>query len=114
MVGVDQVTVAQAATPANIGETVVIYCTGLGDVTPAVQAGMPPTTASQTVNPVTVTIGGAQATVSYAGVTPGSPGLYQVNAIVPSGIATGDSIPVQITVAGQSSQTVTMAVRDQE
>ena len=96
--------------PATIGETVIVYCTGLGIVSPAVTEGVPPTTASMTVNPVTATIGGLNAPVSYAGVTPGDPGLYQVNVIVPSGIATGDSVPVQITIAGQSSQTVTMSV----
>jgi uncharacterized protein (TIGR03437 family) len=107
----DQVTVAQPGTPASIGETVVIYCTGLGVVTPAVKEGMPPTTASQTVNPATVTIGGANATVVYAGVTPGFPGLYQINATIPAGIQTGDTVPVKIIVANQPSQVVTMAVR---
>jgi hypothetical protein len=34
----------------------------------------------------------------------GASGLYQVNAVVPPGIATGDTVPVTITVAGQTSQ----------
>jgi uncharacterized protein (TIGR03437 family) len=106
----DGVTLAQAGTPAAIGETVTIYCTGLGIVSPAVAEGAAPTTASRTVNPVTVTIGGINAPVAYAGVTPGLPGMNQVNAVVPSGIATGDNIPVQITIAGQTSQIVMMSV----
>jgi uncharacterized protein (TIGR03437 family) len=78
----DGVTLAQPGTPANIGETVVIYCTGLGAVSPVVPAGAtaplsPPF--SMTVNPVTVQIGGAPAAVSFAGLTPGSAGLYQIN-----------------------------------
>jgi len=110
----DQVTLAQAGAPAEAGETVVIYCTGLGAVTPAVKEGAPaPVTAplATTVNPVAVTIGGKTAQVVFSGLTPGYAGLYQVNAVVPSGIAAGDAVPVVITVAGQTSPAVTMAVR---
>ena len=109
----DNITLAQPGTPAAIGEEVVIYCTGLGAVTPAVQEGTPaPTTPlSYTVNPVTVTIGGTAAQVVYHGLTPEYAGLYQVNALVPSGITTGDAVPVTLSVAGQTSPAVTMAVR---
>jgi uncharacterized protein (TIGR03437 family) len=110
----DQVTLAQPGTPASVGETVVIYCTGLGAVTPAVKEGSPaPTTPplSTTVNGVTVTIGGKAAQLAFSGLTPGYAGLYQVNAIVPSGITTGDAVPVVLSVAGQTSPPVTMAVR---
>jgi uncharacterized protein (TIGR03437 family) len=110
----DQATLAQPGTPASIGETVVIYCTGLGAVTPAVKEGVaapltPPL--STTVNAVTVTIGGKVAQVLFSGLTPGYAGLYQVNAVVPSGITTGDTVPVVLSVAGQDSPAVTMAVR---
>ena len=69
-----------------------------------------------TVNPVSVTvsvtIGGVQAHVQFSGLTPGAPGVYQINAVVPSGIVTGDALPVTITVAGEVSQPgVTVAVR---
>ena len=109
----DDVTLAQPGTPALVGETVVIYCAGLGAVTPAVQEGTPApsTPLSDTVIPVTVTIGGATAQVAYHGLTPGYAGLYQVNAVVPSGITTGDAVPVVLGMAGQTSPTVTMAVR---
>jgi uncharacterized protein (TIGR03437 family) len=113
----DGVTLAQPGTPASIGETVVIYCTGLGTVTPTVPEGVPapiPPPLSKTDNPVTVTIGGEVATVNFSGLTPGNPGLYQINAVVPSGIVTGDAVPVVISVAGQTSPIdppVTMAVK---
>src|SRR5271157_3160449 len=110
----DQVTLAQPGTPASIGETIVIYCTGLGAVSPAVKEGSPaPTTPplSTTVNPVTVTVGGKAAQVVFNGLTPGFAGLYQVNAVVPAGITTGDTVPVVLSVAGQTSPAVTMAVR---
>ena len=110
----DGVTLAQTGTPASIGETVVIYCTGLGSVTPAVTEGLPaPMTPplSTTVNQVTVTIGGKAAQVAFSGLTPGYAGLYQVNVVVPGGIATGDAVPVVLSVAGQTSPAVTIAVR---
>jgi adhesin/invasin len=110
----DQVTLAQPGTPAVVGETIVIYCTGLGAVTPAVKEGSPaPTTPplSTTVYQVTVTIGGQAAQVAFSGLTPGYAGLYQINAVVPAGITTGDAVPVVLSVAGQDSPPVTMAVR---
>ena len=56
-------------------------------------------------------IGGQPAQVLFSGLTPAFAGLYQVNAVVPSGIAIGDTVPVTITVAGQTSQTsVTISV----
>jgi uncharacterized protein (TIGR03437 family) len=110
----DGVTLAQPATPASIGETVVIYCTGLGAVTPAVTEGSPApfSPLAWTVNPVTVTIGGVAAPApSFYGLTPGLAGLYQVNVAVPAGIATGNAVPVTLSVAGQTSPPVTIAVR---
>jgi uncharacterized protein (TIGR03437 family) len=113
----DGITLAQPGTPAAIGEMVVIYCTGLGTVSPQVAEGVAPQgppNLSTTDNPVTVMIGGQTAQVVFAGLTPGDPGLYQINAVVPSGTVTGDAVPVVITVAGQSSPAnpaVTLAVR---
>jgi uncharacterized protein (TIGR03437 family) len=108
----DGVTLAQAGTAANAGETVVIYCTGLGAVDPPVPEGTPPPSSplSNSVNPVTVTIGNRNAPVAFSGLTPGFPGLYQVNAVVPAGVS-GVAVPVVVTVAGQSSPSVTMAVQ---
>jgi uncharacterized protein (TIGR03437 family) len=108
----DGVTLAQPGQPATAGETVVIYCTGLGAVSPPVPEGTPAPSSplSNTVNPVTVTIGGYDARVQFSGLTPGFPGLYQVNAVVPTGLS-GDALPVIIAVAGQTSPQVTIAVQ---
>jgi uncharacterized protein (TIGR03437 family) len=105
--------VVDASAPAAIGDTVVIYCTGLGPVSPALTAGTsaPSTTLSRTTNPVTVTIGGQPAVVQFAGLTPGFAGLYQVNALVPDGASSGNTVPVVLEVAGQASPPVTMAVK---
>jgi len=105
-------TLAAPSAPASAGDVLTIYCAGLGEVQPSLQAGMPApsTTLENTVNPVTATIGGVSANVAFGGLTPGFVGLYQVNLTVPSGVTAGDSVPVILSVAGQSSVPVTMAV----
>ena len=52
---------------------------------------------------MTVTIGGSNATVTYAGLTPSYVGLYQVNVQVPTGAPKGNAVAVAVTVNGQSS-----------
>ena len=98
--------------PVTTGDTIVIYCSGLGAVSPPVPAGSaaPSATLSSTVNPVTVSIAGKDAPVSFAGLAPGFTGLYQINAQVPSGIAAGDATLV-ISAAGQQSAPVTVAIK---
>jgi uncharacterized protein (TIGR03437 family) len=80
-------------------------------VNPAVPLGAAANGPTPTVQPVTATIGGTNATVNYAGLAPGFPGLYQVNAVVPNGIAAGSQVPVILSTAGQTSPAVTIAVR---
>ena len=63
------------------------------------------------MNPVTLTIGGVNAQVQFAGLAPFFTGLYQVNAVVPNGVQPGNAVPVVLNVAGQSSTPVTMAVQ---
>jgi uncharacterized protein (TIGR03437 family) len=102
-----------ASNPAAVGDVVVIYCNGLGAVNPSVQSGTPaPLTGplSRTVNPLTVTIGGIDAQVNFAGLVPGYPDLYQANVMVPKGVA-GPAVPVVLTIAGQISPPVAIAVR---
>ncbi len=113
LIGADQSqTVTGPAAPAKAGDSILIRCSGLGAVDPAVEAGtVAPEPASKTVNPVTVSIAGQDAAVSFAGLLPGTTGTYQIQAKVPSGVAPGDQTPVVITVAGQPSPVVTMAVR---
>lgn len=79
------------SSPAQAGETVAVYVTGLGDVDPAVPDGSvgPATTLSNTTNTFTASIGGLNATVTYAGLAPNLAGLYQINVTIPSGVASG-------------------------
>jgi adhesin/invasin len=97
---------------ATAGDVLVIYCTGLGAVDQRVDAGTaaPSEPLARTVNPVTATLAGRQLQVLFAGLAPGFTGLYQVNAMMPEGIAQGDA-PLVLTVSEQSSAPVTVAVR---
>jgi uncharacterized protein (TIGR03437 family) len=103
---------AEPGTATKAGDVLVIYCTGLGDVSPPVEAGAatPVSPLAQTTNAATVTIGGVEAKVWFAGLVPNYTGFYQVNAEVPPGVAPGNEVPVVLTVAGQSSAPVTIAV----
>ena len=99
---------ADAAHPANAGETVFIYCTGLGAVSSEPGDGAAGNGQTTKATP-TVMIGGGNATVSFSGLAPGFVGLYQVNAEVPKGLGSGDQ-PVVLSIGGASSNSVLLPV----
>ena len=94
--------VIAGATPAQPGETILLYATGFGPTTPALPTADLVTTAEPLANTVTITIGDAPATVQFAGMV--ESGLYQLNVTVPSGLPGGDAA-VLATVGGVQSQT---------
>ena len=98
---------------ATAGDVVIVFCSGLGEVDPPVVAGdaAPSSPLSTTADPVTVTIGGMEALVLFAGLAPGFAGLYQINVTVPAGVTPGNDVPVVLSVSGQSSPPVTIAVQ---
>ena len=102
---------AKPGSPAKAGDVLVIFCAGLGPVSPGVADGDKPGGLSSTTNAVQVSVGGVNTTPSFAGLTPGFVGLYQVNAALPAGITAGDAVPLTLTVAGQTSTPVTIAVQ---
>lgn len=76
--------------PAQPGETIAIYTTGLGDVVPVIADGAAGVL-SNTGNTIAVDIGGIAAPITYSGLAPGLAGLYQVNIQIPSGLTAGDN-----------------------
>ena len=79
------------SSPAQIGETIVAYLTGLGPVSPPIADGTagasnPP---NSTTNTIAAVIDGVSATVGYSGLVPTLIGLYQMNITVPAGVTTG-------------------------
>lgn len=95
--------------PATAGEVLVIFCTNLGAVSPPIKDGVAGSGKELTVAATGVTIGGAAATVSYSGLPAGFVGLYQVNAQVPAGLASGNRQLV-VSVSGASSTPVQIVV----
>ncbi len=77
-----------ATTPAKPGETVLLFANGFGAVSAAVTSGSL-TQSGGLPTPPAVKIGGAAATVAFAGLI--SPGLYQFNVVVPTTATNGDA-----------------------
>jgi uncharacterized protein (TIGR03437 family) len=97
---------------AKAGDVLVIYMTGLGQTTPAVQTGVlvqPPASGFNNTVPVTVTIGGQNATVVYSIASPGFVGLDQVAVTVPSGVS--GRVPVVVRAAGVPSNTINIDIQ---
>lgn len=106
-------TVNGATAPAKIGSFVSLYITGDGTVSPSVVDGaLVGNTLPRTILPVTATIGGQSATVTYSGGVPGVVGgLTQVNVTIPAGISAGSAVPVVLTVGGVQTQAgVTLSI----
>jgi uncharacterized protein (TIGR03437 family) len=89
-------TLVTPANPAKAGETLQLYVTGLGLVTPrAVDGVAASTTTLSTVDAAVVVDIQDQnfnlyaASVAFKGLAPGFVGLYQVNFVVPSGVPSG-------------------------
>jgi uncharacterized protein (TIGR03437 family) len=49
--------------------------------------------------------------IEFAGLAPGFVGLYQVNLQLPAVAASGPAVALQLSVAGQVSNTVTIAIQ---
>lgn len=81
---------ADDANPAEPGEVLVSFWTGLGRTDPMVAAGVPaPAKPLALSAEPQILIGGQAAKVSFAGLTPGFAGLYQVNLALPGGLKPG-------------------------
>lgn len=93
--------------PAKAGDTITIYGIGFGQTTPGAVTGAAASgTNLQRVASATVTFGGFLAGVStvvptsYAGLTPSTVGLYQLNVQIPPTTPIGAAVPVTVTVNG--------------
>lgn len=100
------------ASSASRGDTIVLYITGAGAVTPSPGTGATPAS-GVTPTPsraVTVTIGGVSATTTYVGVPSWAVGVVQINVQVPSSTVVGTRA-VTVAVGGTTSSAATLTVR---
>ena len=104
--------VITASHAAVRGNYISLYGTGLGPVTNQPATGNPALSnpLSNTTTLPTLTVGGQSATVSFAGLAPGYPGLYQLNVQIPTGIAAGTQ-PVALTINGVAAPVVNLPVQ---
>ena len=103
-----------AANPARAGSLIQIFATGLGPTDPPIataQSGASKPPFHRTIAMPVVLIGGVPADVLFAGLAPGSVGLYQINARVPILAPAGSAVSLEIRVGDQNSNTVTIAVQ---
>ncbi|MBC7928796.1 MAG: hypothetical protein H7039_24395 [Bryobacteraceae bacterium] len=98
--------------PARGGEVIQIFGTGPGLFSQDVAAGTatPASPLITTRSTPQVYIGAVPAAVQFSGLTPGSVGLWQVNAVVPAVAFVTGRVPVQIFVDGVDSNEVTAFV----
>lgn len=90
------------ATSLTPGQTVTLYGVGFGAVTPTSSEGEIVRSANTVSLPLQVYFGDTAATVTYAGLAPGTLGLYQFNVVVPN--VTGTAVPLQFKLNGTPGQ----------
>jgi uncharacterized protein (TIGR03437 family) len=97
------------------GDTLTLFITGEGDVSPTLATGASPFTFTplamlpQPRLPLSVTVGGVTAAISFAGIPPDLAGVTQVNFVVPSNVAPGVQ-PVVVTVGAVASDAANLTV----
>ena len=90
--------------PAPIGSVVQLFGTGGGTLTND--------TLPHLILPVSATVGGSPAQVTYAGIAPGLvQGAMQANVQIPAGITPGPSVPIVLTVGQVMTNQITVAIR---
>jgi uncharacterized protein (TIGR03437 family) len=99
----------------NRGDTLLLFITGEGQVSPALPTGASPFVATplsllpQPTLPVAVTVGGVPAQIAFAGIPPGLAGITQINFVIPTNAPLGVQ-PVVVTVGGIASPSAMITV----
>lgn len=101
---------ATPTNPAVRGESITIYLTAMGLVTNAPASGEPTAVELSVITPAVVDFGGIQAVPSYAGLAPGTAGVYQVRVTVPANLAPG-AVLLRVVQSATPSNPVTLTVR---
>jgi uncharacterized protein (TIGR03437 family) len=104
--------------PAHVGDVLTVYAIGLGPTNPAVGTNVP-APGSEPLARLSVTpavefgnsiFGTISTSPSYAGLSPGSVGLYQVNVAIPAGVLSGN-VNLTLSFPDSTSNTVQIAVQ---
>jgi len=111
-VNATQGNIISSSLPVHAGDVIELYANGMGPVNNPPASGSPAGSSplSKTTTQPVVMIGGQPAAVSFSGLAPGFPGLYQLNVTVPSGLAAGNQ-GVTIQIGGKTSPSVAIPVK---
>ncbi len=101
LVGKPNLLPGAVTTPAQPGETILLYGAGFGPTNPPIPTGQLVTAAEPLANSVQFSMGGVTATATFAGLV--GPGLYQFNVTVPN-LAGGDAA-LLATIGGVTTPT---------
>ena len=107
-------TLVSSSIPALRGETIVIYLAGLGAVSPPVADGARPGGLSRSNSVLAVYFGGTAAdasNISYQGLTPQYPGLYQINVKIPANAPPGAAVALAIQTTNGFTDMVDIAIQ---
>jgi uncharacterized protein (TIGR03437 family) len=110
--------VPDSAHAAQVGDVLTIWAIGLGATNPAVGTNVPAPGSEPLARLITMPavefgsgfFGSVSVTPAFAGLSPGSVGLYQVNAAIPQGLPSG-LVNVTLMFADGVSNTVQVAVQ---
>lgn len=95
--------------PARRGESLILWGTGLGaDAASDLNGGS--SGDMKDAAQVRVIVGGIEIAPAYAGRSPGSPGLDQINFTLPSNVPEGCAVPVQVRAGGRLSNLGTLTI----
>jgi spore coat protein H len=98
-------TPVSAERPARPGDSLVVFATGLGAVTRAIESGQPAPASPPigTKEVPRVKIGELLAAVTFSGLAPGLAGVYLINTVVPEGVINGPTTLLSIAMADKES-----------
>lgn len=103
--------VVTEASPAKPGEAIVIYLAGMGLTQTAVASGAAsPTDPAAVANPPSITLDGLGVSYTFAGLTPGLVGVYQINMTVPATAKNGN-LALTLQQAGVASNSGLLPVQ---
>lgn len=100
------------ARPAKKGERINVYGTGWGPISTNLGGGnvAPANPLIRTTTEPVVTIGGVRAELVFSGLAPNEVGWYVASVRVPERAPSGPAVPVELTIGGVTSNTVTVAI----
>jgi uncharacterized protein (TIGR03437 family) len=96
--------------PAKPGQVLIVWMTGLGPLPSGTDNTASPAVDFNTSKRVRVLVGGREITPLYAGRAPGLAGADQINFILPSDTQTGCTVPFQVSVDNQLSNSTYIAI----